>query len=92
MFFFVSDPPFFRTIPTDEYADPGENVTLRCDVDSNPMPTIVWISKNKQDMVGRGPRLTLQANQTSVGSYTCIAKTQGFTEITETVSLLMKVS
>ena len=77
--------------PSDEYADPGENVTLRCDVDSNPAPTIVWLGHGGQTVVGRGPTLTIRADQSTVGIYKCIAKVSDFPEISETVGLFLKV-
>lgn len=73
------------------FADPGENVTLRCDVESNPDATIVWVGQQEQSVVGRGAILKLEAAAETVGNYICIAKVDGFQEITETVGLFLKV-
>lgn len=35
--------PAFRALPRDVMAETGKQVTLRCDVDSHPPPTITWL-------------------------------------------------
>ncbi|KAF2368749.1 CD80-like immunoglobulin C2-set [Trinorchestia longiramus] len=82
--------PSFISDPEDVFADPGENVTLSCLVDSNPEATIVWVGQQKQTVAGRGPILRLDASSETVGNYLCIAKVEGFQEISGTVGLFLK--
>lgn len=82
--------PSFRLPPSDQYAEPGENVTLRCDVDSMPEPTIVWINQQTQTVVGKGAELSLRVNKDNIGTYLCIAKVEGFPEISGTVGVFLK--
>ncbi|CAL4139445.1 unnamed protein product [Meganyctiphanes norvegica] len=82
--------PSFRLPPQDEYGEMGENVTLKCQIDSLPDPTIVWINQQSQTVVGKGPRLPLQVTSNTVGTYMCLAKVNGFPEISGTVGVFLK--
>ncbi|KAK7069050.1 hypothetical protein SK128_018916, partial [Halocaridina rubra] len=82
--------PSFRPPPRDKYADLGENITLECQVDAIPEPTIVWIRQKSQTVVGKGPELTIEVNADTLGSYLCIAKANGFPEISATVGVFLK--
>ena len=76
--------------PTDEYGELGENVSLKCQVDSLPDPTIVWINQQSQTVVGKGPSLPLQVTSNTVGHYICLAKVDGFPEISGTVGVFLE--
>ncbi|XP_068214572.1 irregular chiasm C-roughest protein-like [Palaemon carinicauda] len=82
--------PSFITTPSDQYADLGENVTLRCQVESSPDPTIVWINQRSQTVAGKGQEINLLADRETVGYYLCIAKVEGFPEISAIVGLFFK--
>ncbi|MPC63812.1 Irregular chiasm C-roughest protein [Portunus trituberculatus] len=82
--------PSFRVPPSDQYAEVGENVTLSCQVDSMPDPTIVWINQQTQTVAGTGSELRVSVSKNSVGVYQCIAKVEGFPEISDTVGVFLK--
>ncbi|XP_066956989.1 irregular chiasm C-roughest protein-like [Macrobrachium rosenbergii] len=82
--------PSFVLTPSDQYADLGDNVTLRCQVESSPSPTIVWINQRSQTVVGKGQEVNLVADRDTVGYYLCIAKVEGFPEISAIVGLFFK--
>ena len=42
----LSDGPRFREEPKDASAESGEKVTVKCDVDANPSPEIVWFKRD----------------------------------------------
>ena len=51
-----------------------ESVTLTCSADANPPPTFLWVRKNGQGEVGRGPVLTISpVDRTDIDTYSCIA-------------------
>ncbi|KAK7075396.1 hypothetical protein SK128_023635 [Halocaridina rubra] len=81
LFSFRIDGPSFKESPQDQYADVGENVTLQCQVDSSPDPTVVWINQQSQTVVGKGQELNIVVDKHTVGYYLCIAKVEGFPEI-----------
>lgn len=87
----MTDGPSFRVPPSDQYAELGDNVTLRCQVDSMPDPTIVWINQRSQTVEGKGPELHIKVTKDTVGAYLCIAKVEGFPEISGTVGVFLKV-
>ena len=88
----VTDGPSFRVPPSDQYAEVGENVTLSCQVDSMPDPTIVWINQQTQTVAGTGSELRVSVSKNTVGVYQCIAKVEGFPEISDTVGVFLKVN
>ena len=65
-------------------------INLKCQVDSNPESVIVWLKNLNQIIhVGENLRLFL-TNETSIqGEYTCIARVEGFNEISATTSILI---
>lgn len=87
----MADGPSFRVPPSDQYAEVGENVTLSCQVDSMPDPTIVWINQQTQTVAGTGSELRVSVSKSTVGVYQCIAKVEGFPEISDTVGVFLKV-
>ncbi|KAF0301624.1 Irregular chiasm C-roughest protein [Amphibalanus amphitrite] len=76
--------PRFREEPKDASAEVGEKVTVKCDVDANPSPEIVWFKRDCegcQKVVGLGSELEITVTLNSVGRYECRAATTGFPEI-----------
>ncbi|CAL4133811.1 unnamed protein product, partial [Meganyctiphanes norvegica] len=69
--------PSFIVPPRDEFAEIGENVTLQCQIDSLPDPTIVWINQQSQTVVGKDPQLPLEVSSKTKGMYMCLAKVDG---------------
>ncbi|MPC91527.1 Irregular chiasm C-roughest protein [Portunus trituberculatus] len=49
--------PAFRTLPRDVMAETGKEVTLRCDVNSHPPPTITWL-REASTQVGTSGRVS----------------------------------
>ncbi|XP_066957100.1 irregular chiasm C-roughest protein-like [Macrobrachium rosenbergii] len=82
--------PSFRAPPSDQYSEIGENATLTCEVDSSPDSTIVWINQDSQTIVGKGPEYRVVVSRDTLGSYLCIAKVDGFPEISATVGIFLK--
>ncbi|XP_068214570.1 irregular chiasm C-roughest protein-like [Palaemon carinicauda] len=82
--------PSFKVQPGDQYADIGDNVTLRCQVDSSPDPTIVWINQLSQTVVGKGPVIHVIVDKHNAGTYLCIAKVEGFPEISAFMGIFLK--
>ncbi|XP_066956909.1 LOW QUALITY PROTEIN: irregular chiasm C-roughest protein-like [Macrobrachium rosenbergii] len=82
--------PSFKIQPGDQYADIGDNVTLRCQVDSSPDPTIVWINQQSQTVVGKGPVIHIIVDKHTAGTYLCIAKVEGFPEISAFLGIFLK--
>ncbi|XP_066956827.1 irregular chiasm C-roughest protein-like [Macrobrachium rosenbergii] len=83
--------PIFAESPVDQYADIGEEVSLVCEVDSSPDPTILWISQKTQGVVGKGPKLDLNVTENTIGRYLCLAKVEDFPEISALVGAFTKV-
>ena len=65
-------------------------INLKCQVDSNPEGVIVWF-KNLNQIIHIGENLRLlRSNESSMqGEYTCIARVEGFNEISATTSVLI---
>ena len=51
----------------------------------------MWINQQSQTVVGKGAALQLQVTEDAVGTYLCIAKVEGFPEISGAVGLFVKV-
>lgn len=56
-----------------------------------PDPTIVWINQQTQTVAGTGSELRVPVSKATVGVYQCIAKVEGFPEISDTVGVFLKV-
>lgn len=91
----VSYSPVFLNRPENVAGLPGERVSLRCRVDSNPPPTYTWfqinpLSRQRGPVVGSSANLTLQVNPDAVGEYECQASTSGYADVTANAKLFMK--
>ncbi|KAF0295732.1 Irregular chiasm C-roughest protein [Amphibalanus amphitrite] len=85
--------PRFRQEPQDVAADAGHEVSLSCDVDSNPEPRVTWVKRDCQSCqrrVGVGRRLRLRATRESVGRYECRAEVEGFPEVSRQLMLFVR--
>ena len=69
---FILDPPNI-TLQNKNYVRREENVSLDCDVDGYPIPTITWTPCNAQENVCDQSMLKISKVQND-GVYTCTAK------------------
>ena len=69
---FILDPPNI-TLQNKNYVRREENVSLDCDVDGYPIPTITWTPCNAQENVCDQSMLKISKVQTD-GVYTCTVK------------------
>eukprot|EP00095_Tigriopus_kingsejongensis_P001959 maker-scaffold594_size129171-snap-gene-0.23 protein:Tk01959 transcript:maker-scaffold594_size129171-snap-gene-0.23-mRNA-1 annotation:"irregular chiasm c-roughest protein isoform x3" len=91
----VSYSPVFLNRPENVAGSPGERVSLRCRVDSNPPPTYSWYHINPQTgqrghLVGSSANLTLLVSPNIVGAYECEASTPGYSDVSATAKLFVK--
>ncbi|TRY67516.1 hypothetical protein TCAL_05884 [Tigriopus californicus] len=91
----VSYSPVFLNRPENVAGSPGERVSLRCRVDSNPPPTYSWYHINplngqRNHVVGSSANLTLKVSPNAVGEYECKASTSGYADVTANAKLFMK--
>ncbi|CAM1324635.1 KIRREL (predicted) [Pycnogonum litorale] len=73
-------------------ADERSNVTLKCPVDSNPRPLIVWKHEDKNFIV-EGSKETLviiNVNNLKKGKYSCTATVPGFSSSSQDFLVLLK--
>ena len=89
-YFNFADSPVFRERPGNVEADVGSNVTLRCDVDSNPEPEITWTYEGSRRVLSTGPAYTFWMSHDMAGRYTCTARVPGFQEISADAHVLLK--
>ncbi|KAF2369130.1 CD80-like immunoglobulin C2-set [Trinorchestia longiramus] len=82
--------PSFISAPSSESAEPNQNASLRCRVEGNPTPTIVWTYLRTAKMAGLGEELTVKAVESTTGSYMCTATSQGFAPLSATVHLRLR--
>jgi hypothetical protein len=76
----------FLSRPENQSGNPGERVTLRCNVDSNPPPAYTWHHTSSIDsqrrLVGNAANLTLLVNPKTTGEYECVAAVDGHNDVT----------
>ncbi|XP_054169290.1 irregular chiasm C-roughest protein-like [Oppia nitens] len=75
--------PYFRTpLDSSTGSQMGQQITLRCDVDSNPRPNITWLMAGSTQVMSTGPELMIRdMSADKVGRYMCRASVKGFAEI-----------
>ncbi len=84
---YIPDPPVFLSRPENQAGNPGDRVTLRCNVDSNPPPEYTWHhtasddGKGKRRLVGNAANLTLIVNGKTTGEYECTARVDGSNDV-----------
>ncbi|KAF2367109.1 Immunoglobulin-like domain [Trinorchestia longiramus] len=64
--------PVFRSLPVDAAAEPGQEVMLRCSVDANPHPSIVWLQEGDNKIIGTGSELRVSVSPLTAGPYRCV--------------------
>ncbi|KAH7945213.1 hypothetical protein HPB49_008162 [Dermacentor silvarum] len=85
------DRPAFKSAAETVAAEEGAEVALRCEVDSNPKPDIVWRHEGSERVLARQPTLVIPAMRPSdAGRYSCRATVPGFPEITQDVHVYVK--
>uniref|UniRef100_A0A182J1W2 Ig-like domain-containing protein n=1 Tax=Anopheles atroparvus TaxID=41427 RepID=A0A182J1W2_ANOAO len=77
----ISYGPSFRVRPKSIEADLDTTVTLTCDVDGNPVPSVLWIHELTDQVISSGPNLTLTATHATAGCYYCKASVPGFPDV-----------
>lgn len=83
--------PAFNKPDESVAAEEGSDVTLHCEVDSNPKPDIVWHHEGSDGVVGKQATFTIPAMRLrDAGRYTCRATVAGFPEITQDVHVYVK--
>ena len=93
---FFSDAPVFLTRPSPTAGMPGERVTLRCKVDSNPPPVYTWTRLSDDTAAGSNPTLSHSANLTFVagdataGVYECSASASGHPAVASRAAVRVK--
>ncbi|XP_045122993.1 irregular chiasm C-roughest protein-like isoform X2 [Portunus trituberculatus] len=82
--------PMFRALPRDVMAEMGKEVTLKCDVDSNPQASITWVQEGSDKIIGSGEEMVVVVGPSTAGEYTCIASVRGFPELRDKLRVLVK--
>ncbi|XP_069947349.1 synaptogenesis protein syg-1-like [Cherax quadricarinatus] len=82
--------PMFRTLPLDVMAETGKEVVLKCDVDSNPAASIVWLQEGSDKIIGSGQELVVVVGSSTAGVYTCVATVRGFSDLQGRMRVLVK--
>ena len=82
-YFILTDPPEITDHPDAETKTEGENVTLSCDADGHPVPTISWTRDGSAVDTSDNARISFSAdkkqltitnvNKTDSGEYRCVA-------------------
>jgi len=67
----------------------GDDVTLTCQVDGNPTPTVYWRRQGDERVLGRDARLRLTGvTSDQFTTYTCSASSAGHGTVSRDVHLL----
>uniref|UniRef100_A0A2H8TWA9 Irregular chiasm C-roughest protein n=1 Tax=Melanaphis sacchari TaxID=742174 RepID=A0A2H8TWA9_9HEMI len=82
--------PQFKNRPKNVQADTGSYVSIICDVDSNPPPTIEWTFEKTKKVMSTTSNLTVLVTNTTIGRYHCKATTLGLGEVNAEASVFMR--
>uniref|UniRef100_T1IW82 Ig-like domain-containing protein n=1 Tax=Strigamia maritima TaxID=126957 RepID=T1IW82_STRMM len=83
--------PRFKTLPNNVAADEGTDVTLKCDVDGNPTPNVIWTLENSKKVISLKKSLTItNVDVNKTGRYKCWATVTGFPPIVGQYRILVK--
>ncbi|XP_066937768.1 irregular chiasm C-roughest protein-like isoform X2 [Macrobrachium rosenbergii] len=82
--------PSFLSLPRDVAAETGREVVLKCDVDSNPQSSIVWLKEGSPKIIGSGSELRVVVRPSTAGVYKCIATVRGFADLEGSLRVLVK--
>ncbi|KAL4154272.1 hypothetical protein QTP88_002096 [Uroleucon formosanum] len=82
--------PQFKNRPKNVQADHGSYVTIICDVDSNPPPTIEWMFERTKKVISMTSNLTVLVSNLTVGRYHCKASTARFGEVNAEAYISMR--
>ncbi|KAG1684203.1 Irregular chiasm C-roughest protein [Nymphon striatum] len=84
-------PPTVKSKIENIAAEEGKEVTLKCDVDGNPEPEIIWTHEGSEKILGVGKDLVIKnLTREHTGRYTCRAVARGFKEVTVHSLLFVK--
>ena len=84
--------PIFRSSLESVYnAQEGEDVKLKCDVEGNPKPEIIWLFNESTQVLGTDTYLLIsKINSDKMGKYICRASVKGFPEQFSAVYVFIK--
>ncbi|CAB3371539.1 Hypothetical predicted protein [Cloeon dipterum] len=82
--------PRFKDRPKNVQAESGAQVTLSCDVDSNPPAIISWLHGETSKVIANSNNLSLTVSTRTAGRYICVANTDGFTVLTAEAQVYLK--
>jgi len=86
-----ADGPKFITEPQSQAADVGDDVTLTCEVDGNPTPTVYWRRRGDVRILSRQSTLQLTGvTSDQFGTYVCSVSSVGYSTVSRDVHLLRK--
>ncbi|XP_072933879.1 irregular chiasm C-roughest protein-like isoform X2 [Epargyreus clarus] len=88
----VSYPPTFRSRPQNIEAAVGDDVTLKCDVDSQPPSKIRWLfhEPGRIGVKGKDSDLKMRVTPDNAGRYICRASLEGYPEIESEATIFIK--
>lgn len=86
--------PVFKSEPKDVDGDEGKSVSLSCNVDSNPPPTIHWtFGKGSNKVINLGSTLKIEKlSRENEGSYFCWAHVPGFSDVSRHIEVFMRAA
>ncbi|XP_059484778.1 irregular chiasm C-roughest protein-like [Neocloeon triangulifer] len=82
--------PRFKDRPKSVQAENGAQVTLSCDVDSNPAAVIRWLHGETSKVISSSNNLSLTVSSRTAGRYICVASTEGFSDIKAEAQVYLK--
>ncbi|KAK6173116.1 hypothetical protein SNE40_016635 [Patella caerulea] len=81
--------PKFIGSPKHATVDLGDDVSLHCQADGNPTPSIIWTKKGSNHVLGSTPTYKIQSvKKKDMSIYICTATVMGFSEISREIYLL----
>ncbi|XP_023220646.1 irregular chiasm C-roughest protein-like isoform X2 [Centruroides sculpturatus] len=83
--------PVFKSSFENIAVDIGSDIHLKCDVDGNPTPEIIWTFEGSPTVLSTQQELIIKsATIKDAGKYTCRASGKGFAEISGDVMVFIK--
>ncbi|ESP03648.1 hypothetical protein LOTGIDRAFT_171177 [Lottia gigantea] len=81
--------PRFKGVPQHANVDLGDSVSLRCEADGNPTPSIIWTKKGSNHVLGSTPMFKINSvTKNDISVYICMATVSGFSEVSREIYLL----
>lgn len=71
--------------------DLGDSVELTCEIDSNPLPTVLWMKDGSTEILSSDNTLRLRnIGEEDIGAYQCKGQVIGFSNAVHTTYVLKK--